>query len=67
MSDYLSDWREIATAPFEWDLELAVIDAGEVHALAFPCRRAGNGWTKASSDRLIDVRPTHWRLWEPAS
>jgi hypothetical protein len=37
-------WQHIATAPFDRDLELAVIDAsGEPHCLYFPCHRTLDG------------------------
>jgi hypothetical protein len=60
------DWQPIATAPLDHDLELAVFDtAGEVHALAFPCRRrALGGWINPETMRPIDVHPTHWREWQ---
>ncbi len=57
------EWQPISSAPFDRDLELAVLDGDGVHALAFPCRRTLGGWTKAESRRHIDVRPTHWREW----
>lgn len=57
------DWQPISIAPFDRDLELAVIGYDGVHALAFPCRRVLGGWVKAESKRRIDVRPTHWREW----
>jgi hypothetical protein len=56
-------WQPIITAPFDGDLELAVIDAGGPHALVFPCRRVLRGWIKAGTMQPIDVRPTHWRPW----
>ena len=56
-------WQPISTAPFERDLELAVIDKGEPHALVFPCRRIPGGWKNAKSKKQIDVSPTHWREW----
>jgi hypothetical protein len=37
----VSDWKPIATAPVDADLELSVYDEGEYHALVFPCRRDG--------------------------
>jgi len=58
------DWQPIATAPFDRDLELAVIDYDGPHALVFPCRRILGGWIKAETKRPIeDLRPTHWREW----
>jgi hypothetical protein len=56
-------WREIGTAPGECDVEIAVIDRDGVHAISFACRRSGVGWMISSSRRCIDVRPTHWRMW----
>jgi hypothetical protein len=56
-------WQQISTAPFDRDLELAVIHGGEVHALVFPCRRILRGWMDATTKRRIDVQPTHWREW----
>jgi hypothetical protein len=64
-------WQPISNAPFDRDLELAVIDDDGPHALIFPCRRALGGWTKAETKERtkerIDVRPTHWRAWAQAS
>ncbi len=64
LSDHASmEWQPIATAPFGRDLELAVIDAGRVHALVFACRRTIQGWVKSATGKLIHVHPTHWREW----
>jgi len=56
-------WQEIATAPIDLDIELAVIEEDDVHALVFPCRRREGGWINAETGRRVDVRPTHWREW----
>jgi len=56
-------WEIITKAPFDRDLELAVIDSDGPHALVFPCRRVVGGWINAQSNDRIDVSPTHWRLW----
>lgn len=56
-------WQLVASAPFDRDLELAVIDYDGVHALAFPSRRILDGWMKVGTGARIDVRPTHWREW----
>jgi hypothetical protein len=60
-------WKIITTAPFEHDLELAVIDKDGPHVLVFPCRRALSGWMKAETHERIDVVPTHWREWKGGS
>ena len=50
----LAMWQPASNAPFDCDLELAVIDRDGQHALVFPCRRIpaagltlppGTGWT----------------------
>ena len=40
------EWQRIATAPFDRDLELAVIDAQGPHTLVFPCRRVLRVWMR---------------------
>src|SRR5262249_36522194 len=49
------EWQPVATAPFDRDLELAVIDYDGPHALVFPCRR--------NSEWLAEIRysGTHLR------
>jgi hypothetical protein len=60
-------WQPISNAPFDRELELAVIDRDGPHALVFPCHRVLGGWTKAGTKERIDVRPTNWRAWAQAS
>jgi hypothetical protein len=60
-------WHLLFTAPFDCDLELAVIDESGVHAIAFPCRRVLGGWVKTESKKWLDVHPTHWREWTTKS
>jgi hypothetical protein len=61
------DWQAIQSAPFDRDLELAVIDAYGPHALVFPCRHALHGWMKTDTKQLVDVHPTHWREWQDSN
>lgn len=56
-------WEGVATAPFERDLELAVIEGNAIHKLVFPCRRILGGWVKTETAERILVQPTHWRSW----
>jgi hypothetical protein len=56
-------WQEISTAPFNRDLELAVIEGDRVYALVFACRRTASGWFKVPSLERVVISPTHWRLW----
>ena len=39
------------------------VRAGEVHALAFPCRRVLRGWVNSQTGAPVHVFPTHWREW----
>ena len=59
------EWKLINTAPFDRDLELAVIDSTGEYVVAFPCRRLNDdGWLDAETDkRVYYIRPTHWRDW----
>ncbi len=61
------EWNPISTAPFDRELELAVIDRDGPHALAFACRRADSGWIDAKTRLVIEVNPTHWREWHAKS
>lgn len=56
-------WEEISTAPYDSDLELAVVEADRVHPLIFACRRTASGWVKAATRERVHVSPTHWRPW----
>lgn len=58
-----SIWEPIASAPYDCELELAVVDGHHVHPLVFACRRTAAGWIKVSSRERVIVSPTHWRLW----
>jgi hypothetical protein len=62
----LCDWHPISTAPFDRDLQLSVIEGGEVYPLVFPCRRTESGWVNAATRKLVFVNPTHWREWSAA-
>ena len=61
--DVVMDWQPIDSAPFGQDLQLGVIEGGEVHSLVFPCRRTKDGWLNGRTSKPVPVRPTHWRPW----
>jgi hypothetical protein len=63
----IAEWRPVSTAPFDCDLEVAVLDWEGAHALIFPCRRMLGGWFDAETKEQIDVEPTHWRSWGQGS
>jgi hypothetical protein len=56
-------WFKIETAPFERDLEVAVVDFDGAHPVVFPCRRVLGGWIKATTGSPLNIHPTHWREW----
>lgn len=58
-----SVWENISTAPFNRDLEVAVIEGDSLHALVFACRRTLGGWIRAKTRERLTVNPTHWRPW----
>ena len=60
-------WQPIWTAPFDQDLELAVIDDDGPHPLVFPCRRILEGWMNVETEEHVYVQPTHWRPWTQLS
>lgn len=60
----MCNWRTVESVPFDCDLQLSVIE-GEVHALAFPCRRVASGWI-SSTGKPVGVDPSHWRAWSEA-
>jgi hypothetical protein len=59
---FIMEWKPIVTAPFDRDVEIAIIDAKGVRALARPHRLTKQGWIDAKDkQRLYWTRPTHWR------
>jgi hypothetical protein len=59
------EWREIASAPFDREIELAIIGK-DVGVLDRPCLRHGDGWLDARTLRPLKVNATHWRYRPPA-
>jgi hypothetical protein len=57
-------WLRIETAPFDRNLEVAVINFDGAHPVAFPCRRTGQRWTNAATAAPVEIQPTHWREWD---
>jgi hypothetical protein len=59
----MENWQPITTAPFDCDLELAVVDGQGRYPVVFACRRILGGWINAGTKERIDLHPTHWREW----
>jgi len=63
-----AEWKRISTAPFDRDVELAVIDNEGVHALSFRCGFTADGWINAETKQPLSfIRSTHWREWPSGS
>jgi hypothetical protein len=59
-------WQPISSAPRECAIEVCVIE-GVPHVLISACRLTDAGWIDARTERLLDIHPTHWREFSPAS
>lgn len=57
-------WQPVFNAPFDHDIEVAVINEDGTHPIVFPCRRVQEGWIDARSSKRLDINPTHWRDWQ---
>lgn len=47
------EWKSSATAPYDRDLELTIIDSSGIHSLVFPCRRRLDGWINARAESRL--------------
>jgi hypothetical protein len=61
-----SEWREIATAPSDCALDLAIIGE-QVGVLDFCGIRHGEVWLEAATLKPIEVAATHWRFHRPST
>jgi hypothetical protein len=57
-------WKPISRAPFDCDLELAVINRDGPDVIIFPCRRVVGGYIDPRTNQRIDLNPSHWRAWK---
>ncbi|WP_426409412.1 hypothetical protein [Bradyrhizobium ganzhouense] len=55
-----NEWREIANAPLDREIELAIIDRGTT-VCGGSWLRHRDGWLDAETLRQVDVTATHWR------
>jgi hypothetical protein len=60
-------WKPIADAPANCELELCIYENGQYRAIAFPCRRNGVAWYDVVANKIVPVRPTHWRPWHASA
>lgn len=59
-----NEWREIASAPFDREIEVAIID-GNTGLPGVSCLRHRDGWLDAKTLRPVEVTATHWRYRQP--
>ena len=60
-------WLPVSLTPPNVDLEVSFLDGCELHALIFPVRKNRTEWVDASTNKRVDVAPTHWRVWSEKS
>jgi hypothetical protein len=53
----MKDWQPIASAPFDREIQVSVIEKGGVHALIVPCRPMQDGCTCLNPRAIIIDRP----------
>ena len=58
------EWRELATAPFDCEIALAISDS-RIGVLDTLYLRHGDGWLDAQTLRPVRVSATHWRYRRP--
>lgn len=55
-----NEWREIKSAPFDREIEVACIN-GDMNVSRSLCLRHGDGWLDAETLRPVEITATHWR------
>jgi len=54
-------WQTIVTAPFDRDIEVAVLNERGYEVFALFVRRTQAGWLANRIDDFLAIAPTHWR------
>lgn len=55
-----NEWRDIASAPFDREIEVAII-AGDINLPGGSFLRHGDGWLDAETLTAVEMTATHWR------
>jgi hypothetical protein len=55
-----NEWRDIASAPFDREIEVATVDK-DINVPGRSCLRRGGSWLDAETLRPIEITATHWR------
>jgi hypothetical protein len=62
---HLSYWHPISTAPYNQELELRIVQVGEIAPLEFPCLQTNAGqWINVDLGSGINISPVEWRVWQ---
>ena len=62
---HLSHWHSISTAPNNQELELRIVQVGEIAPLEFPCLQTNAGqWINVDLGSGIKINPVEWRVWQ---
>ena len=62
--DRACGWRTAATAPYNQELELRVVEAGAVQGLPYPCLQNNEGqWINVDLGTELSIQPLQWRPW----
>jgi hypothetical protein len=59
-----NEWREIASAPYDREIEVATIDE-TTEVSGGSCLRHGKGWLDAETLSPVEMTATHWRYRQP--
>ena len=60
-----NEWRDIDSAPFDREIEVAVV-LGNISVPGGLCLRDANGWLDSETLAPIEMTATHWRYRWPA-
>jgi len=55
-----NEWREIKSAPFDREIDVAII-AENISVFGGPCLRHGDVWLDAETLMPMAIAATHWR------
>lgn len=59
-----NEWREIASAPFDREIDIAIIGE-DINVSGGSCLRHGDGWLDAETLKPVEMTATHWRYRRP--
>ena len=61
---HLSHWRAVSTVPYNQELELRIVENGQIVTLEFPCLKTNMDlWINVDLGTEIKIQPIEWRVW----